>query len=295
MKKEAYQIVLFYKYVEIEDPEQLRLDQLQLQQNLGMTGRSIVSHEGVNMTMEATQENMEKYLDTMRSDKRFADIDFKVSPGTGEAFPKLSIKVRSEIVSTNLGDEDVNPNECTGTHLTPQQTHDLIHGDEEVVLVDMRNDYEQQVGMFEGALDSGMRNFRDLPETAEKLKDLKDKKIITYCTGGVRCEKASGYLKKKGFKDVSQMDGGIVRYLEAFDGKDFNGRLYVFDQRVTMDPFGHHKVIGRCDRCGIHSEDYINCAYKPCNKHMICCSRCRVGEDKGFCDEQCEEKELATV
>lgn len=287
--EQKYTIILFYKYVPIEDPEQLRLDQVELCANLGMTGRTIVAHEGINGTFEGTEEAIATYISEMKKDPRFADVDFKTSPGTGNAFPKLKIKVRPEIVSTRLGDDDVDPNQLTGTHLSPEQMHDIIHSGEEYYIVDMRNDYEQEVGMFAGSLRSGMKNFRDLPNTAEQLAHLKDKKVITVCTGGIRCEKASGYLLKKGFKDVSQLHGGMHRYLEAYEGKDFDGRLYVFDGRVTMDEFKNHKVIGRCGRCDVHTENYFNCGNVKCNKHFLCCTRCQENDDRAFCSDVCKE------
>lgn len=292
--KSDYTIILFYKYVHIENPEQLRLDQIILCTNLNMKGRTIIAHEGINGTFEGPTESIEKYIEIMKSDERFADVDFKTSPGTGEAFPKLKIKVRDEIVTTNLGSDDVDPNQMTGYHMTPEELYKTIHSDEKYYIVDMRNDYEQEVGMFHGSIRSGMKNFRDLAETAKKLSDLKDEKIITVCTGGIRCEKASGYLIKKGFKNVSQLKGGMHRYLEAFDGEDFDGRLYVFDNRVTMDPFKKHTVIGRCftEGCEIHTEKYFNCANKQCNKHILCCTRCRYDENTAFCCDMCKNKVL---
>lgn len=285
-----YTILLFYKYVHIEDPEQLRLDQIQLCTNLEMKGRTIVAHEGINGTFEGTSESIQKYIVEMKKDERFADVDFKTSPGTGEAFPKLSIKNRPEIVATYLGEEDLDPNEITGKHITPDELQSLYESGEEFYVVDMRNDYEQKVGHFENAVMSGMRHFRDLKDSAEKLSHLKDKKVVTTCTGGIRCEKASGYLKKKGFKDVYQLSGGMHRYLEKYGHDKFKGKLYVFDGRVAVDfDNGEHEVIGRCDKCQNHSEEYADCANVRCNRHFICCESCRDEDEKAFCSGECEQ------
>ena len=284
MENQDFDIILFYKYVKIEDTEQLRMDQVMLCTNLKLKGRCIIAEEGINFTLEGTPENITEYIETMKKDERFADVDFKRSKGTGRAFPRLSIKIRDEIVTTLLGDEDVDPRTETSKHLDPEEFHKIITSGEEYYIVDMRNDYEQDVGMFRGSVRSGMRNFRDLKKTAEELKHLKDKKVITVCTGGVRCEKASGYLLKKGYKDVSQLKGGIVRYLEAYKGENFDGRLYVFDGRITMEPFSDkHVVIGRCAKCDIHTEHFADCMSKTCGEHFLCCSRCRDEEGNATC------------
>jgi UPF0176 protein len=293
--EEKYKIILFYKYVDVGDPNQLQMDQVMLCSNLDLLGRTIVSKEGINSTLEGTEENMIKYVEEMMKDERFSDIDFKLSDSDGDSFPKLSVKIKDEIVSTKLDGEDLNPNEVTGKHLTPEELHEIIHGGGEYYLVDMRNDYEQKIGKFNGAIDSGMKNFRDLKKTAEDLSHLKNKKVITYCTGGVRCEKASGYLKNKGFKDVSQMDGGIIRYLEKYDGEDFDGLLYVFDGRVVMKPFKHHTVIGECDKCGDSTEVYADCTYRLCHKHFICCNSCTEENGDTFCGDGCKEKCIDSV
>lgn len=285
-----YTILLFYKYTDISDPEELRLEQLTLCHNLNLLGRGIVSKEGVNFTLEGEDKDIKKYIEKVKEDDRFTDIDFKTSPGTGDSFPRLSVKVRPEIVSTHLGDDDLDPNESTGEHISPEDLNDLYEEGQEFYIIDMRNDYEQKVGMFRNSVKSGMRNFRDLPETAKELEHLKDKKVVTVCTGGVRCEKASGYLKNKGFKDVSQLNGGMHRYLEKYGHKDFEGSLYVFDGRVTVNfDDGEHKVIGRCDLCGVHSEDYADCANLKCHKHFICCDGCRDEEGNAFCSKECQE------
>jgi UPF0176 protein len=281
-----YQILLYYKYTPIADPELFRREQWDLCQRLHLKGRIIVGKEGLNGTVEGTLEATEEYVKTLRADHRFADIHMKRSAGTGKAFPKLSVKVRAEIVSGHLFADDVNPREVTGKYLQPEELHAWIKDGKEFYIVDMRNDYEHKVGHFAGSILPPLENFRDLPKTLPILKHLKDKTILTVCTGGVRCEKASGFLVKHGFKDVYQLAGGIVSYMEKYPGEDFKGSLYVFDGRVTM-AFGEHEVIGKCERCGKASERYVNCANLRCHKHFICCESCAVTNEVATCSLWC--------
>src|SRR3989344_3164692 len=258
-----YQIILFYKYIRILDPEQVKFWQQAICGPLGLTGRCIVAKEGINATFEGTKENIKEYIKQLEQDIRFQNIHFKISSGTGHAFPKLSIKVRKEIVSLNLGTCDINPNEITGIHLKPEELHDWIRDKKEFYIVDMRNAYEHKVGHFENSILPPIENFRDLPKVVEQINHLKNKTVLTVCTGGVRCEKASGFLMSQGFNDVYQLDGGIVSYMEKYPNEDFKGKLYVFDGRVTMGFYTDdikHKIVGKCDECGEQSENYVNCA-----------------------------------
>lgn len=285
-----YTIILFYKYVHIEEPEKLKKEQQELATSLGLTGRVIIAHEGINATYEGTTENIEKYLKTFLIDTRFADTHIKKSAGTGEAFPKLSIKVRQEIVSLHLGDEDFSPTEVTGKRLKPEELKQWFETKKvgkDFFIVDMRNDYEHAVGHFEGSVLPRLKNFRDLPNELLGLEHLKGKVVVPVCTGGVRCEKASGYLIKKGFEHVYQLDGGIVSYMEKYPVQEFKGTLYVFDRRITMDfdPRESHVVVGKCALCGTASERYVNCRNRECNKHYIACTDCV--RDTRYCSENC--------
>jgi UPF0176 protein len=289
----VYQILLFYKYTPIENPEVLAAEQKKLCEELGFKGRLIIAKEGINITLEGSKENTEKYVEIMQKDPRFSDIHFKRSPGTGGAFPRLSIKVRDEIVSAHLNGEDFSPQEITGKYITAEQLHDLIHSDQEFYIIDMRNDYEHKVGHFANSILPPLKNFRDLPAALPTLEHLRDKKIVTVCTGGVRCEKASGFLVKHGFTDVSQLYGGIVTYMEKYPNEDFKGLLYVFDGRITMGfnvTAPEHEVIGKCEKCGTSSEEYIDCAYIHCrgHRHILCCTNCREEDGRAYCSEKCK-------
>lgn len=293
-----YQIILFYKYVHIDNPEEVKAWQDEVCVRLGLTGRCIIAPEGINATFEGTEENIKEYVKELEKDARFRNIHFKYSVGTGDAFPKLCIKVREEIVSLHLGACDIDPNQVTGIHLLPEELHNWIKEKREFYIVDMRNVYEHKVGHFENSILPPIENFRDLPKVVEQIKHLKNKTVLTVCTGGVRCEKASGFLITEGFTDVYQLDGGIVSYMEKYPNEDFHGKLYVFDKRITMGPsatFGinlysddlKHVIVGKCDVCSKPSENYVNCANPVCHRHFISCEKCINKEGNVFCAGGC--------
>lgn len=267
--------MLYYKYVAIDDPKVFMVEQRRVCEKLDLNGRIIIATEGINGTLEGREKDIKKYIDIMRKSAIFSDTHFKISAGTGGAFPKLSVKVREEIVSGHLLDWDVDPTKTNGKYLTASQLHKWIKFGKKFFIVDMRNDYEQEVGAFENSILPGLSNFRDLPKVLPKLAHLKGETIVTVCTGGVRCEKASGFLVKHGFADVYQLFGGIVTYMEKYPNEDFAGALYVFDGRVVMS-FGDadRKIIGRCVVCKKSSEHFVNCSDIFCNRHFICCLKC---------------------
>lgn len=287
-------ILLYYKYIQIENPEKLMKEQRSLCNGLDLKGRIIVSKEGINGTVEGLTENTEDYIKEMCDDSRFEDIHWKKSEGTGDSFPKLSVKNRKEIVSLSLDEQDINPNEMTGNRLNPEELKKWYKENKDFVIIDMRNDYELEVGKFDRTIFPGLKNFRDLPNKLEEIKDLKDKAVVTVCTGGVRCEKASGYLVSRGFKDVYQLDGGIVSYMEKYPSEEFKGSLYVFDKRIIMNfddsnNLNKHIVIGKCKLCNKSSESYVNCKNKQCNLHFICCNDCMDKDGRPFCSNLCRK------
>lgn len=292
-KLNMHQILLFYKYTPIDDPEALAREQRSLCERLNLKCRSIIAKEGVNVTLEGKIEDTEEYIKTMKSDPRFTDVHFKKSPGTGSAFPKISIKVRNEIVTLGLGDEDFTPAQYTGKYLQAEELHEWFKSGKEFYIVDMRNDYEYAVGRFENSILPNLSNFRDLKKNLPILESLKDKTVLTVCTGGVRCEKASGFLVKNGFNDVYQLFGGIVTYMEKYPNENFHGLLYVFDGRVTMgfnvtDP--NHVIVGECQLCQTKTENYIDCKYIHCrgHRHILCCKNCEKTQG-GYCSTNCKK------
>ena len=252
-----YVVLLFYKYVRIDDPEAFRDEHRKLLEHIGMKGRYIVAHEGINATCEGTPEQVNTYVQVLTSDPRFEHIHFKYSKGTGDAFPKLKIKARPEIVTLGLGENDFDPNEITGTHLKPEELHQWFAENQDFTIIDMRNDYEHAVGHFPNSVLPKLENFRDLPKVLADLEQYKDKKVLTVCTGGIRCEKASGYLVQQGFKEVYQLDGGMVSYMEQYPAQNFLGAMYTFDNRNVIDyDGGNHPIVGKCIECENPTEEY---------------------------------------
>jgi UPF0176 protein len=293
-----FEIILFYKYVRIDDPMKLMKEQKALQARLGIKGRTLIASEGINATMEGTRESIAEYLKEFLSDGRFADTHIKRSAGTGSAFGKTIVKVRSEIVTLGLGACDIDPNAITGIHLKPEELHEWINSGREFYIIDMRNAYEHMYGHFKNSILPAMDNFRELPGFLESISHLKHKTVLTVCTGGVRCEKASGYLLANGFTDVYQLEGGIVSYMEKFPNEDFIGKLYVFDNRIAMgfhtdDP--KHQVMGKCAECGAPSERLTNCADIDCHRQVIACEICEAQKGQDFlCKKGCKAKTRIT-
>lgn len=292
-----FQVLLFYKYVAIADPESLKGTYKALCEKHSLKGRTIVAHEGINGTLEGTLENTEAFVEEFLQDSRFSDMQIKRSAGDGDSFPKLSVKVREEIVGTRFPKE-VDPTKKTGKYLKPEELRKWYEEDKDFVVVDMRNSYEFESGHFKKSIDPGMTASRELPEKIEKIKEaVKDKTVLTVCTGGVRCEKMSAYLLHEGFdpEKVYQLDGGMHSYMEKYPGKDFRGTLFTFDDRLVMDFGGDREVIGKCKRCNATNEQYQNCANAECNMLFLICHNCMSSEGPGFCSEKCERSTARVV
>jgi UPF0176 protein len=292
-----YQVLLFYKYVTVENPEELKDYSLELCKKHNLIGRGIVASEGINFTFEGTTEDTEAFLVEFLKDTRFADMQIKRSVGTGKSFPKLSIKVKPEIVGTRFPKE-IDPTKKTGKYLKPEELRKWYEEDKDFVVVDMRNSYEFESGHFKKSIDPGMTASRELPELVDKIKEqTKDKTVLTVCTGGVRCEKMSAYLLHAGFDEskVYQLDGGMHSYMEKYPGKDFLGTLFTFDERLVMDFGGEREVIGTCKRCNAKNEQYQNCANAECNMLFLICNDCMSSEGPGFCSEKCEKSTARVV
>lgn len=288
-----YRILLYYKYVPIEDPVAFADEHRAFCQELGVKGRILISREGINGTLSGTIEQTQKYMDYMHQHPLFHDMVFKIDEYHKHAFKKLFVRPKKELVTWRL-EEDVNPNEMTGKRLSPKEFYELLQRDD-VIVVDGRNDYEYDIGHFRNAIRPGVKTTREFPEWIRKnLSQYKDKKIITYCTGGIRCEKLTAFMLKEGFKDVAQLDGGIVTYAKdpEVKGQLFYGKCYVFDERISV-PINQLEdvVVGKCYHCGKPEDRYINCEYDMCHKQHICCPEC---EEKyqGYCSKECEENDM---
>jgi UPF0176 protein len=280
--------VSFYRYVIIDNPQELR-DSLFAQWNmLNILGRIYVALEGINAQMCVPEENWDIFKFNLYQDERFKGVPFKIAvEDDGKSFYKLTIKVRPKIVADGLDDGAFDVTNV-GNHLTARQFNEAMENPE-TLIIDMRNQYESEVGKFVGAYCPDADTFREeLPMVIEELKDKKDKKIIMYCTGGVRCEKASAYLKHHGFMDVNQLHGGVVDYVRQIKAEGlpskFIGKNFVFDERVgeriTDD------VIAECHQCGDSCDTHVNCANDDCHLLFIQCNACAT-KMKGCCTPEC--------
>ena len=224
----------------------------------------------------------------MQEHPLFDEIDFKESSGGAESFPRLSVKVKNEIV--HLG---VDTKKYTafngGIHLEPQEAHELLSNrPEDLIVLDTRNTYESAIGQFVDSIIPDIEHFRDLPKYIDENLDLfKDKKVLMHCTGGVRCERATSYLKEKGVAtEVYQIKGGIHRYIEQFPDGFFRGKNYVFDNRVAVK--ANNDILGKCYICNVPNDDYTNCLNATCNRHFLCCPECKTALQNA-CSQNCLE------
>lgn len=280
-------VILYYKFVPVADPAITMRWQRELCNRLELKGRVIVSPQGINGTLGGEIENVREYKREMNRSVLFKNITYKWSDGTGEDFPKLSVKVKDELVAFKAAEEikvTEKGVENGGVHLSPEKLHELIEkrGDE-VVFFDGRNSYEAQVGRFKNAIIPEVRTTPDFLKDLEdpKYDEIKKRPIVIYCTGGIRCEILSVLMKNRGFKEVYQIDGGIVKYGEKFgDDGLWEGSLYIFDGRMNHRFSSNSKDIASCVHCGDKTSRFINCADKSCNQLTLVCESC---DAKTFC------------
>ena len=281
-------IVLFYAFAPLADPQAIRLWQRDLAESLKLRGRIIISKDGINGTLGGDLPAVKKWLRRFREHPAFTDADVKWSEGTAidadgysADFPKLSVKVRDEIVSFGAPDElrvDAHGVVGGGTRLDPEQLHRLVaeRGDD-VVFFDGRNALEAEIGRFRNAVVPDTETTRDFVRLLDEgvYDDLKGKPVVTYCTGGIRCEVLSSLMVSRGFGEVYQLDGGIVRYGEKYgDDGLWEGSLYVFDKRGSVDFSDHAAVIGTCAGCGGATSRTANCPDASCRRQFVVCADC---------------------
>lgn len=284
-----YQTLLYYCYTTIANAEQFAEDHLRFCKSLNLVGRIIVADEGLNGTVSGTRESCEAYMRYIESNPIFKGIEFKIDDVEEPSFIKMHCRYKSEIVHSGLRDPQViNPQKKTGIHLEPKEFMEMKDR-EDVVVLDVRSNYEHSLGKFKNAVTLDIDNFRDFPAMINELAKYKDKKILTYCTGGIKCEKASALLLHEGFPEVYQLHGGIIKYGKEAGGKDFEGKCYVFDNRVAVDVNQINPVvISKCYNCGKTTAKMINCANPECNEHFTQCDDCGWKLD-GCCSEACQE------
>ena len=285
-----YQVLLYYHYTYIEDLKKFKEEHDLWCKSLNLLGRIYITQEGINGTVSGTVQETETYMQGLKENPKFKGIAFKIDEAENHVFKKLKIKIKNELVNLSLED-DVNPLEITGEYLEPIQFYERL-SDPDTVVIDARNTYEYDLGHFKGAIRPDIEAFRELPQWIRENKThIEGKKIITYCTGGVRCEKFSGWLKREGFSNVAQLHGGIVTYSKdpIVQGQLWNGLCYVFDERLSV-PINkvEHVVVGRDYFTGEPCERYINCANPDCNKQIICSEENEV-TNLGSCSLECRE------
>lgn len=287
-------IILYYKFVPIADPEAVKLWQKALCERLNLKGRILIATHGINGTLGGDIEDLKAYVKETKQFTPFKGMVFKWSMGIGEDFPRLRVKVRPELVAFNALDElrvDKDGVVGGGQHLTPEEVHRLVgERPEDVVFFDGRDLHEAAVGRFKDAVVPETHTSHDFKAEldSDKYDHLKDKAVVTYCTGGIRCEVLSAMMKNRGFKEVYQIDGGIVKYGEHYkDDGLWEGKLYVFDGRLVTQFSDRAKDIGHCIRCDARTSNFENCANMACNNLVLLCDACK--QRSTTCSAACEQ------
>ncbi len=280
-------IILFYKFVDIENPAGLKDKHLDFCKKLGVKGKVILANEGINGSISGTKEQIDLYKDNLTKDKRFEDIEFKEETGIIDPFNKMLVRVKKEIIRLDKNIDIKN----TGKHISPKEFLQLAQ-DKDVVILDTRNDYESKAGKFKNAVLSNISTFREFPNFVDNLNLPKDTPIVTYCTGGIRCEKASAYMIQQGFSNVSQIHGGIINFCQQLPNTLWEGKCFVFDDRLTSDiSQDKNKVLNSCTHCKTECDIYRNCKLKSCNKLIFICQNCKK-DMHACCSNQCKKELL---
>ena len=257
-----------YKFTPIDDELLLRETILKYSTDLNLKGTVLISSKGLNFSVSGTKKNIDNFIVFIHSDKRFSDVDIKITYNKYQPFRKMLVRIKKEIIS--MGVEEINPFQFTGQKISPKELNSKLDNNEEIVLLDTRNEYEVRLGTFKNALDLDLDSFRDFPEAIEKLREeLNGKEVVMFCTGGIRCEKASALMLENGFENIKQIEGGVINYFKETGGKHWNGDCFVFDDRVALNK-------------NLVETDYVLCfrCREPLNKEEI-------GSEKYKIDEYC--------
>jgi len=280
-----YRVLLFYKYVDVDEPESIVNEHLNWCLANDIKGRVFFAEEGVNGTVSGKIEHIERYKVHLTSYPVFKDIWFKEVETVEHAFKKMHVRLKNEIVHSALN--------CTslkngGKRLDPKKLKEFYDSGKDFIIIDARNQYESEIGRFKNAITPPMKNFRGWKQAVEELKENKDKTIVTYCTGGIRCEKASAHMVEQGFKDVYQLDGGIFNYINQYPDTHWEGGMFVFDERRVINPNTKEELkhIAKCYYCRKLTSYYINCHNQDCDKLFVCCHDCKVEQDY-CCSDEC--------
>jgi UPF0176 protein len=281
-----FKVLLFYKYVHVKNHDLIVNEHLDWCLQNDIKGRVFFAKEGVNGTVSGTIENIEKYKVHLTGYPEFKDLWFKEDNADDQAFRKMHVRLKSEIVHGDLKDVSI---EHGGKRLSPEELLRLYEEGKDFVIVDARNWYESKIGKFKNAITPPMKNFREWKKVVdEDLKEYKNKTVVTYCTGGIRCEKASAYMVERGFNDVYMLDGGIVNFIKKFPDTYWEGGMFVFDERRVVNPNSKEELkhIAQCHFCGTPTSYYINCHNVDCDKIIVSCHECKV-KNEYCCSDEC--------
>jgi UPF0176 protein len=290
-------VILYYAFTPIADPTALMLWQKNLCETLNIKGRIIISEQGINGTLGGKMSDLKKYVKATKDYPGFNKIDFKWSAGTGNDFPKLKIKIKDELILFGKTDE-IKVGEKGiiggGIHLRPEEVDKLVaERSEDVVFFDGRNSFEAKIGRFKDAVIANTSTTRDFIAELDsgKFDHLKNKAVITYCTGGIRCEILSVLMKNRGFQEVYQIKGGIVRYGNKYgDTSHWEGSLFTFDDRLTIDFSNDVKMLGTCKRCEAKTKSFRNCLNDDCHQLVLLCDDCYANHKGLTCKHDRETK-----
>jgi len=286
-----YHVLLYYKICNIKHPELEIKKHREVCKALQLKGRILIGKDGINGTVGGSKESIDMYQAYMNEHRVYAGIDFKASTSDIDPFPRLKVRARKEIITTDVREEF---NLCRrGNHVDRDTFHQWLVNKEDMVILDMRNDYEWEIGRFVNSVRPPMKYFRDLKDAMDFYEQFKDKKIVMFCTGGVRCEPASAYFIEKGFdpKQIYQLEGGIIKYAEKYgDEGYYAGKCFVFDERIAVpvDTTENAKVVGSCRFCENLNDTYRNCAYKSCNLLFLACDACNE-QHENTCSAECQD------
>lgn len=285
-----YLVLAFYRFASIADPHQMIAEHKDFFKNRNLTSRIYISQQGINGQMSGIRADAEAYMHWVRSLPPFEDLIFKIHPYHENVFPRQAIKYRKQLVAL---DEEIDLSQ-SGEYLSPSQWKTFLESKERPLLLDIRNDYEWEVGRFDGAVCPPCETFREFKEYGEQLKNQVDPKttpVMMYCTGGIRCELYSSLLIKHGFAKVYQLEGGIINYGIQEGNDHWLGKLFVFDDRLTLSIGKENtpsSIIGKCYLCQTPNEAYYNCANVDCNRLFLCCQAC-LKQFNGCCCKLCQQ------
>ncbi len=280
-------IILFYKFVEINNPNKVKVEHQKFCKDLGVKGKIILAKEGINGSISGNKEQVEKYKKWISGKDLFKGIEFKEEKGLDHPFDKMVVLLKNEIIRI---DKKLDLNK-TGKHISPEEFLESYKNDE-VVILDARNNYESKAGKFKKAITPDINSFREFPSFVDNLKISKQTPIVMYCTGGIRCEKASAYMIEKGFTNVSQLHGGIINFCQKLPNTAWEGSCFVFDKRITSYVGQKENPINPCIHCNIKSDQYTNCKLKTCNELIFICPSCQKTQHN-CCSIECKKKLLS--